>query len=231
MSIGLNLTYGMKPTKSVTKKPTKSVTKQKIPKIIASSNEQIPTDIVDALRAINIKLEALSKTPTSRAIVFQLIYSVPNKTESLPIESNAENPIEEVKEDMVIEEEVLNTDEEEKITKELGCWKDFNDFSNEIGMLDSSDKETLLKHFDRLKELYDQYFDIKEYMKKNTSFFFCCGLFAFYLSGEVSGTDILKTWFLENLGIEMTPKNAIDLIRKSPGDSAYFFLTSLEDHA
>lgn len=128
----------------------------------------------------------------------------------------------------VSNEEVKKKMEDEKAIKELNCWGDFDDFSNEIGMLLAGDKGTLLVYFDKLKNLYGKYSDIEEYMKENTSFYFCCGLFAYYLSEEMSGVDGLKAWFSESLGTEMTKENAIMLIKKSPGDHAYFFLQNLD---
>lgn len=115
---------------------------------------------------------------------------------------------------------------EEIAFKELSCWKAFDDLANEIGLLPKDDISKLLNCFPKLQKLYQQYNALKDYMQANTSFFFCCGLFAYYLEKENS-VDKLKEWFKSNLNMELTKENGIELIKKSSGEHAYFFLQSL----
>ena len=115
---------------------------------------------------------------------------------------------------------------EEIAFEKLSCWKAFDDLSNEIGMLSKDDVIKLLNCFPKLQELYQQYNTLNDYMQANTSFFFCCGLFAYYLEKEKS-VDELKEWFESNLNMKLTKENGIELIKKSPGEHAYFFLQSL----
>ena len=127
---------------------------------------------------------------------------------------------------------VLTEEDDEKTIRELNCWKDFDDFANKIGMINCDDKRDLIKYFDELKNLYEKYSDINECMMKNSSFPFCCGLFAYYLSEESEGMDEIKAWFYDNLKTEMSQENGIKLIENSSGDHAYFFLENLnsENH-
>ena len=124
-------------------------------------------------------------------------------------------------------DKILMEEDDEKTIRELNCWKDFDDFANKIGMINCDNKKELLGYFAELKKLYEKYSDISECMMQNSSFPFCCGLFAYYLSEESEGMDEIKTWFYDNLKKEMTKENGIELIKSSSGDHAYFSLENL----
>ena len=93
----------------------------------------------------------------------------------------------------VIKEKQEEKEDEEKAIRELNCWKDFDDLANKIGTIHCDNKKELLECFDELKNLYEKYCDISEYMMKISSFSFCCGLFAYYLSEETEGIGEIET--------------------------------------
>lgn len=65
--------------------------------------------------------------------------------------------------------------------------------------------------------------EVVSFVKKNSDFYFCCGFVAYYLC-EAKDVEDIRVWFEKFFGKAMTRKNGLDLIKKAPGESAYFFM-------